>query len=197
MLQCPRCDTPNPVTNRYCDRCGSSLLASNAIPPYISEQPEYLPRNDYSSPSQSAYGVDTPSQLLFYQKISPPKPKITIFWIVRAILYFIAIFVAGIGLFGAFTSISSNNTLMYLGLFFFFGLLVAGVVFFIRVKHHVQRLRFWPLIGWICGATVGAFMATILDSAFFSDFSKDPAGSFIFGCVVLLYGLIIAGAALW
>jgi hypothetical protein len=40
-------------------------------------------------------------------------------------------------------------------------------------------------------------MVAILEDAFFTDFSKDPVGSFIFGCVVLLYGLIIAGAALW
>jgi hypothetical protein len=197
MLQCPRCDTPNPVTNRYCDQCGSSLLTSNSTPPDIPEQPEYISRNDYPSPPQSEYGVDTSSQLLFYQKISPPEPKITVFWVVRAILYFIAMFIAGAGLFGSFTSISSSHTMVGLGLFFWLGLLVAAVVLFRRVRHRTRHLRFWQLVGWICGATVGAFMATILDSAFFSDFSKNPVGSFIFGCVVLLYGLIIAGAALW
>jgi hypothetical protein len=197
MVQCPRCDASNPSTNNYCDRCGSSLLAPSYMSPFTLQQPEYIFQNDYPPPPQSEYAVDTASQMLFYQKISPSQPKITVFWIVRAILYFIAIFVAALGLFGAFTSISKNNTMTYLGLFFFFGLMVAGVVFFIRIKHRIQRLRFWPLIGWICGATVGAFMAAILEAAFFTDFSKNPVGSFIFGCVVLLYGLIIAGAALW
>ncbi len=193
MVQCPRCDTLNPDTNRYCDQCGSSLVASNFTS--LSAQSEYTSQNDY--PSSPEYGYSTASQMLFYQKISPPKPKITVIWIARAILYFIAMFFAGAGLFGSFTSISSSHTMVGLGLFFWLGLLVAAVVLFLRVRYRIQHLRFWQLVGWICGTTVGAFMATILDSAFFPDFSKNLAGSFLFGCIVLLYGLIIAGAALW
>lgn len=198
MLQCPRCDTPNPVTNRYCDRCGDSLFPSNAT--HHTEAPfqsEYTPHLDYPGFTEPEFENNMASQSLLYQKLIPPRPKLTLFWIVRAILYFIAIFIAAFGLFAAFTSISNNNTIAGLGLFFFFGLMVAGVVFFIRVRHRVQHLRLRPLVGWICGATVGTFMAAILENAFFSDFSKDPVGSFIFGCVVLLYGLIIAGVALW
>jgi hypothetical protein len=197
MLQCPRCDATNPDANIYCDRCGSPLTASSYTPPYTSEQSAYISQQDYSAPPQSEYGGGMAPQMLLYQNISPTQPNITVFWIVRAILYFIAIFIAAFGLFAAFTAFSNAHVIIGLGIFFMIGFIVAGVVFFIRVKHRVQHLHLWPLVGWICGATVGAFMAVILDDAFFYNFSKNPVGTFIFWCIVLLYGLILAGVALW
>ena len=195
-MQCPRCDTMNPTTNTYCDQCGSSLQAQSYMS-YSSGQAEYFSQPDYALPPQQESPSGIASQTFMYQKIYQPHPKITFFRVIRAILYFIAVFIAGFGLAGEFISISNSQTMVGLGIFFWLGLIVAGVVLFIRTRQRIQRLGVWPLVGWICGATVGTLMAMILEFSFMPDINKNPVSSFTFGCIILLYGLILAGAAWW
>ncbi len=192
-------------------------------PPY--EQTQWA--QPYRQPEQTQYGVppvlNSASQFqqtqwagMEYDMPPPPPPMeyggyqyhpdekilehrsgISIFRIIRGIFYFIAVFTAAFGLFGSFNSFGHSSLLVGLGLFFMFGLIVAGIVLFLRMRRRITKLRLAQFIWWILGATVGMFMAAILESAFIPNFSNVPVGSFIFGCIFLLYGLVLAAIALW
>lgn len=132
-----------------------------------------------------------------YEKISEHRSRISIFRIIRGIFYFIAVFIAAFGLFGTFDSFGNSLPMAGLGLFFMFGLIVAGVVLFFRMRHRITKLRWAQFIWWILGATAAMFMASILEYAFIPNFSNVPLGSFILGCIIMLYGLVLAAIALW
>jgi len=129
-----------------------------------------------------------------YEKISEYRPGILL-RIVKGIFYFLATLITAFGCFGEFESYGKTG----LGLFFFFGIIIAGVVFFIYMRHRITKLRWGRYILWIVGATVGFFMASLLEYAFFPNFSDPhvPIASFIFGSIFMLYGLVLATTALW
>lgn len=119
--------------------------------------------------------------------------------IVKGIFYFLATFIIALGCFGASESFGYNSVKRGLALFFFFGIIIAGVVLFVYMRHRITKLRWGHFILWIVGATVTWFMASILVFAFSPSFSspQDSLANFIFGSIFLLYGLVLATTALW
>jgi zinc-ribbon domain len=187
-MQCSRCGFENADTKTYCSQCGTVLHSFTSYSAQMNYNIQLAPP-EYSS----EYG--TQSQAFSYQKLSLSR-RITVLRVVRSILYFLAVFVAGFGLFGSFISFGNAQLMAGLGIFFWLGLIVASVVIFFRVQHRIPRMRWVQFIWWILGATVGAIMALVLEFSF-TNITKDPLGSFIFGGIILLYGLLLAGIALW
>lgn len=181
-MQCPRCDFENTDRNTYCDRCGT--LLRNFAP--------YSPETEHNIPPSSEY--DMQSQAFSYEKLSF-RPRITVLKVIRGILYFIAAPIAAFGLIGTFNAIfGTSNLFEGLAIFFGLGLLVGSVVIFLRLRDRASRLRWSQFIWSILGATIGMVMAFILA------FALAPNGRFSelsFGCIVLLYGFILATISIW
>jgi len=181
-MQCPRCDFENADRKTYCDRCGT--LLSSFTP--------YSPEMEYNIPPLPEYGMQ--SQAFSYQKLAS-RPRITVLRVVRSILYFISVFIAAVGLLGTFNAIFGTG-LRFEGLAIFFGigLLVGGVVIFIRMLHRPPRLQWTRFILAILGATVGLVMAFALASALDAN---GKLTDFSIGCIFLLYGFVLAAISLW
>src|SRR5438270_3408334 len=127
-MQCSRCGFEVADTKTYCSQCGTVL---RNFPSYSSEM-------EYTVPPSHEYDIQ--SQALSYQKLFL-NPRITVFRVVRSIFYFLAVFVAGFGLFGSLTSFGNAHLMAGLGIFFWLGLIVASVVIFLRVRYRIVRLR--------------------------------------------------------
>jgi hypothetical protein len=192
MVRCNRCDTENRDTNTYCEQCGSFL---GNYRPDTPPRMEYTPVLEYSSASYS--GNDFSSQPFNFQKVSDIHQRITAFRVIRVILYFIAALISAFGLIVSFVAFGSSVRVGALAFFFGFGLLVSSVVIFMRTRHRIQRLKWSQCIWWLLGATVGLIMAILLYFVFFPDASHEPEAIFFFGWIILLYGLVLAGVALW
>lgn len=182
-MQCSRCGSENRDEQTYCDQCGTLL---RGFAPYASEM-------EYNSPLPSEYGRQAQA-FSSHQKLSS-RPSVTVLRVIRSILYFVAASIAAIGLIGTFTTLfGSGNRSEGLALFFGFGLLVASVVIFHRMRYRVLRLR-WPQFIWsILGATVGMFMAFSLA------YALAPTGQFSdlsIGYIFMLYGFVVAVICLW
>jgi hypothetical protein len=132
------------------------------------------------------------SEIISNQKILLSRPRITVFRIIRSILYFIATFIAAFGLIGTFNALfGTGNRAEGLAIFFGLGLLVAGVVIFLNMRHRVPQLRLAHFIWGILSATVGMFMAFVLA------FALAPNPNLSFGFIILLYGFVLAATSLW
>ena len=182
-MQCPRCDFENRDGNTYCDQCGTLLRDSAASSPEMK----------YHSPPPLEYSSQV-DPFSYHQKLSP-RPSVTFLRVVRSILYFIAALLAAFGLIAIMNGLFGTGTRAEgLAIFFGLGLLVASVVFFLRMRYRVPRLR-WPQFLWsLLGATVGLFMALILA------YALSPDGRFSdlsLGSIVLLYGFVVAAISLW
>jgi hypothetical protein len=181
-MQCPRCDFENTDRNTYCDRCGT-LLRSFA---------PYSPEMEHNISPSSEYGLQ--SQAFSNDKLYS-RPRITVLRVIRGILYFIAAPIAAFGLIGTFNAIfGTSNRFEGLAIFFGLGLLVGSVVIFLRMRYRAPRLRWSQFIWSILGATVGLVMAFIL---VFALAEKGKLLDLFFGCIVLLYGFILAVISLW
>ena len=132
------------------------------------------------------------SEIFSNQKILPSRPRTTVFRVIRSILYFIATFIAAFGLIGTFNALfGTGDRAEGLAIFFALGLLVAGVVIFLSMRHRVPQLRLAHFIWGILGETVGMVMAFILAFAL----AAKPDLSFSF--ITLLYGFVLAATSLW
>ncbi|HZS78826.1 MAG TPA: hypothetical protein VFA41_19605 [Ktedonobacteraceae bacterium] len=170
------------------------------------EPVEYnAPQIQYDAPYERGYNppwpginYNEPYQFNPNQKISERRRSgISIFGIIRGLFYFLGVFIAAFGLFAIFDLTGEKSHIATgLGLFFMFGLIIAGLVFFFRLRGQVTRLHWPQFIGWLVGATVAAFMVSILDYTFFPDFSRGT-GAFIFGCIVMFYGFALMAGAFW
>ena len=206
-MQCPRCGFENISSSPYCEQCGTLIndtvftldQAEYSVPPppplnghqKLPLPPPPQPEDDLAPPpiEYSSYG--TQSQILTNQKIIS-RPSIGLF---SAILYFIGITIADFGLIGTLTTIFGTDARIGgIGLLAALILLFASVVFFIRVRGRYPFLRGWQRILWICGATLGAFVALIFEVIIFSN---QTVTNYFTGCVILLYGLAWAAIAIW
>jgi hypothetical protein len=77
MTRCPHCNTENMATSPYCERCGTSLEATN---PYDLPQVEYRDYSKLNTETAEAANSHSPSQVVYadythpaiYEKMSPP-----------------------------------------------------------------------------------------------------------------------------
>jgi hypothetical protein len=189
MVKCVRCDFENTDTSTFCNNCGNLLRSSTSD---IASPTGYDPILEYQQPVFSEQGFS--SQVYTHQEILP-RQKVTTFRVIRSFLYFIATLIAAFGLAGAFSGFGVRAG--YLGIFFGLGLLVGSVFIFVRTRHRFQHLNWSQYIWWILGATVGIFMAWLLEFVFVSGAPNGTLGSFIFGWIILLYGIVLAGVSLW
>jgi hypothetical protein len=217
-MQCPRCGFENVNASAYCEQCGTLQNATevaldqaeynappppplngHAVLPPPSPPEEYgLPRLAYDAPPPSPFGYDmSPLDMYTDQKITEARPAVTFFRVIRAIVYFMAVFVTGFGLFGAFISFGGNQLTEDLGLFFWLGLIIASIVIFVRLRYRVQRLRWLPWLLWLVCVTIGTFMAFVLEFALVPGQTENPVGAFFFGAIIALYGLAVVVISMW
>jgi len=181
-MQCPRCGFEMADTKTYCSQCGTVLR--NFAPS--------SPEMEHNISPSSEYGMQP--QAFSYEKLSS-HPRITVLRVIRSILYFIAAPIAAFGLIGTFNALfGTSNLFEGLAIFFGLGLLVGSVVIFLRMRDRAPRLRWSQFIWSILGATVGMVMAIILASALAAN---GRLSDLFFGCIVLLYGFILAVISLW
>jgi hypothetical protein len=141
-MRCPRCDFENDPAGTYCQQCGTYLQTSTPAPqPQAGFTiPPPAPLEDSTPPSIS-YGMH--SALFSHQTMVSSRPRMTVFRVIRSILYFIATFIAAFGLFGLIYDVSgaSESGADFGALFGMLGLLVAGVIIFLSLRHRVPQLR--------------------------------------------------------
>lgn len=180
--QSPYIVPPPPPSN------GHNIPIAPPLP--LESEPLAIDYNTYGS-----YGSQ--SRLFDNQKISEPqiRPQALLSRIIRGIIYFFAVFLAGFGAFAAIDSLNKSNMATGIGIALLFGLFIAGTVvfFLIRRFQHIHFLQF--LLGLFI-TTGCAFVALILVYAVIGSFSQ-TLPSFLLGIIFLLYGLIVAALAVW
>src|SRR5260221_4895604 len=190
-MLCPRCDFENNNAGTYCEQCGAYLHTStpSTQPQAGFTMPPPTPL-EYSTTPSLSYGMQ--SEIFSNQNILPARPSITVFRVMRSILYFIATFIAAFGLLGTFNALfGTGDRAEGLAIFFALGLLVAGVVIFLSMRHRVPQLQLAHFIWGILGATVGMFMALVLA------FALGANPNLSIGFIFLLYGFVLAATSLW
>lgn len=142
--------------------------------------------------------VPLPRQLPMSEQNSPPRERITVLRIFRAICYFvIAVPVTVLAFFGTFNVVTGATPLgVWLGLLLSLGLLIGSIVLFYRLRHRVQRFTWIRLLMWIVGATASYALLWWLLSKLVQN-STGFVWNFFFGFLLLLYGLALAGGMLW
>jgi hypothetical protein len=160
-------------------------------PEWGAPPPDYsVPPLEYSTTPSKSYGMQ--SETFPNQRSFLFRPRITAFRVIRSILYFIATLIAAFGLVGVFNGLfGTDNRAEGLAIFFALGLLIAGVVIFLNMRHRVPQLRSAHFIWGILGVTVGWIMALVLAFAL----GANPDLSI--GLILLLYGVVLAAASLW
>ncbi len=160
-------------------------------PEWRAPPPDYsVPPLEYNTTPSKSYGLQ--SATFSNQRILPSRPRITVFRIIRSILYFIATLIAAFGLIGVFNGLfGTGSRAEGLAIFFALGLLIAGVVIFLNMRHRVPQLRLAHFIWGILGVTVGWFMALVLA------FALGANPNLSIGLIFLLYGVVLAAASLW
>jgi hypothetical protein len=199
MVRCPRCNFENAETNTYCYRCKFPLRS------FTSKLAEYVPQAEYMTQLESSQSSQTiqlpqkasymPPYLTFtYQKISVPRPRITGLRIFRAILYFLGVFTAALGLTSTIVEASSPDDLFVesIGIVLGLGLLIAGVLIFLLTRHPDPGLRWSQCILWTIVATVSFVVFIFL--AVTTVANRQLVG-LILSCDLLLYGLALVGIA--
>jgi hypothetical protein len=161
-------------------------------PPQYQQPMPPPPLMEYSkTPSLAA---SRQSEMYANQKVSS-RPRITIFRVVRSIVYFIAVIFAAFSLIGICNSLfGTSDRFEALAIFFGLGLLVVGVIIFLLLQRRVPQLRLAHFMWGILGTIVGLFMAFALVSAL------DATGKlsdFSIGYIFLLFSVILAALALW
>jgi len=190
-MHCPRCGFENANAVTYCEHCGTYLQTST---PYTQPQVDFTTPTpspmEYSATPSKSYGMQ--SESFSNQRIFPSRPRITVFRVIRSVLYFIATFIVAFGLIGEFNGLfGTGNRAEGIAIFFALGLLVAGVVIFLSIRHRVPQLRLAHFIWGILGETVGMFMALVLA------FALGANPNLSIGFIFLLYGFVLAATSLW
>ncbi len=133
-----------------------------------------------------------------YTVPSPPTGMRRVF---KILLYLIGIFVAECMLLGISftifgttfgTSISRFNCISVI---IAFGTLSGSLIYFFRTQYKAPCLPWLQYLWWIIGTTTGAIIAFILEATFVPHNSDAQLPTAIFGGIILLYSLSLAGVA--
>jgi amino acid transporter len=197
-MLCPQCNFQNAEASPYCERCGTYLqpatvLAQTYTQPSIPPPPpplrEYNPTPSYSFPGQS--------NLYSQQNVVYPPSKITGFNVLRRIVYFLAIFIAAVGLYGTMYFLiivpGFRSAGAIVGVVLGLCLFVGGLVIFRTLRHRVPHLRWWLYLVALFAAT-GVLLLSLTSSALTSP-GRLP--SILIGVVILLFGLVVAAISFW
>ena len=190
-MPCPRCDFENDPAGPYCQQCGTYLQPFTPAPQPQAGFPIPPPAPlEYSTPPFISAGMH--AELFSSQQMASSRPHMTVFRVIRSIVYFIATFIAAFGLIGSIGTVSGeSDSGAVLATFSGLGLLVAGVIIFVSMRHRIPQLRIAHFLWGILGVTVGMFLAlffVVSDAA-----NTDLSISYIF----LIYGVVVAATSLW
>lgn len=194
-----KCHFQNAEANPYCERCGTYLqpsteLAQTYIQTSIPPPPPPPLREYHATPSYVSPGQ---SNLFPQQNMLHPPSKITGFNVFRRMVYFLAIFIAAVGLYGTMnyliivSGISSAGAIV--GVVLGLCLLVGGLVVFRNLRHRVPQLRWWLYLVALFAAT-GALLLALTSSALTS---STRLANILIGVVISLFGLIVAALSFW
>jgi hypothetical protein len=190
-MRCPRCDFENDPAGIYCQQCGTYLQTSTSSPQPQAGFPIPPPAPlEYGTPPFISAGMH--SALFSPQQMVPSRSRMTVFRVIRSIVYFIATFIAAFGLIGLIAAVlGESGSGAVLATFSGLGLLVVGVIIFVNMRHRIPQLRVAHFLWGILGVTVGMFMVlffVVSDAA-----NTDLSFSYIF----LIYGVVLAATSLW
>jgi len=126
-----------------------------------------------------------------------PPPKITGFNVLRRIIYFLAIFIAAVGLYGTmnYLIIVSGFSSAGAAVGVVLGLcsLVGGLVIFRALRYRVLQLRWWLYLVALFAA-IGVLLLALTSSALTS---SGRLANILIGVVILLFGLLVAALSFW
>jgi hypothetical protein len=125
-MRCPRCDFENDPAGTYCQQCGTYLQPFTPAPQPQAGFPIPPPAPlEYSTPPFISAGMH--AELFSSQQMVSSRPRMTVFRVIRSIVYFIATFIAAFGLIGSIGTVSGESESgAVLATFSGLGLLVAG-----------------------------------------------------------------------
>lgn len=212
-MQCPGCSFENERTSTYCERCGT--LLQNFVQDEVVGQTEYKappppPLNghnppppaydDYTTPPiadeansqpptiEEWGGMSTP----YYNNPSPQATdRIGVF---SGILYFLGVLIIAFGAFAILVAFSTGTTIGLIGLILSLAIVITSIVLFVRLLHHIPRMRGWQRILWLVALTVAAFILLVISVIVAP--SKTNT-SFVTSGVIFFYGLAWCIIALW
>nr|HET6902210.1 hypothetical protein [Ktedonobacteraceae bacterium] len=214
-MQCPRCSFENERTSTYCERCGA--LLQNVAQDEVVGQTEYKappppPLNGHNPPPPPpAYDYTTPPPIAeeasshpptveewgsmstpYYNNPSvQPTERIGVF---SGILYFLGVLIIAFGAFAILVTFSTGATIGVIGLLLSLAIVIAGIVLFVRLLHHISHLRGWQRILWLAALTVAAFILLVI-SVIVSP--SKTITSLVTSWVIFFYGLAWCIIALW
>jgi hypothetical protein len=183
IMQCEHCNFENAEKNLYCKRCGAPLPVLVPYHPSI---------KDYISPPQ------TLPKTLPYHFIYYPRPKLGLLKVLRAIFFFvIALPIVLIGLISGLVNVGTDTQTVCLTLLAAVAVLCASTLLFYRAHHRKQNLGWSGFILGIAGATTSAFLAFEVIAGIPDVLNNKSLGTTVACSIIMLYGLVLEGIALW
>jgi len=152
-------------------------------------------KNDTDETDEGLYGRQ--SQILGDFKIHEIQPRWTVGRVIRAILYFIAVLFSGFWLLAAFIEIDQNGALPYLAFVAWLAMIISGIIIFVRVRQHKQRLKFSQFLFGLMATTIISVAALVVETALIPNLPANALASFILAMILMLYFLVVAVFALW
>jgi hypothetical protein len=213
-MQCPRCSFENERISTYCERCGTLLQNFEEIevagqaeykappPPPLNghNPPPPPPANDYTAPPTVDEASSQPPIVEEWGGMSTPfynNPDIQTtgsIGVFGSILYFLGVLIIAFGVFAILVTFSSGASVGVIGLLLSLVIVIASIVLFVHLLHHIPRLRGWQRILWLVALTAAAFTLLVISVI------VSPSKAFtsvVTSCVIFFYGLAWCIIALW
>ncbi len=222
-MQCPHCSFENERTSTYCKRCGTLLhnieeeeVAGQAEykapppPPLNGHNPPSALKSHHLPPPLSA-DDDTTPPVADETSAQPPiveewgsmstptynTPRIQTtdrVGVFSGILYFLGVLITAFGVFAILVTFSSEATVGLIGLILSNIIVIISIVLFVRLWHHIPRLRGWQRIFWLLALTAAAFILLVI-TVIVSP--SKTITSVMTSSVIFFYGLVWCFIVLW
>jgi len=112
----------------------------------------------------------------------------------NGILYFLGVLIIAFGAFAILITFNTEATVGVIGLLLSLAIVIASIVLFVHLLHHIPHLRWWQRILWLVALTVAAF--TLLVIGVMVSPSKTIT-SLVTSCMIFFYGFAWCIIALW